>query len=189
MKKETILNIFTDMPRLKTERLLLRSMCESDAYDMYCYAKREDVTEYLLWSPHSSISYTKEYLKYVENRYKIGDFYDWAIVNCENMRMIGTCGFTKIDTNNNCGEIGYVINPEYRGRGFAPEAATAVIGFGFSTLGLHRIEAKFMAGNTPSCRVMEKLGMTFEGFMRESMLVKGSYRTVGVCSILKNEFR
>ena len=63
MKKETVYKVFSQMPTLKTERLSLRPMHIIDAEDMYDYAKRADVTEYLLWSPHTSISYTKDYLR------------------------------------------------------------------------------------------------------------------------------
>ena len=63
-----------------------------------------------------------------------------------------------------------------------------VVKYGFEELGLHRIEAKFMEGNDASLHVMEKLGMQFEGYRRESMLVKRRYRTIGVCAILRNEW-
>ena len=105
MKKETVYKIFSKMPTLKTERLSLRPMHVIDAEDMFDYAKREDVTEYLLWRPHPSVSYTKDYLKYIQSRYALGDFYDWAVIDRESRRMIGTCGFTKIDTANNSAEI------------------------------------------------------------------------------------
>ena len=58
-----------------------------------------------------------------------------------------------------------------------------------SKLGLHRIEAKYIDGNERSRRLMERVGMTFEGMMREGMLVKGNYVNVGVCSILSKEWK
>ena len=59
--------------------------------------------------------------------------------------------------------------------------------FGFLKLGLHRIEAKYIDGNEASRRVMEKVGMTFEGLRRDEMYIKGGYRNIGVCSILRDE--
>ena len=138
------------MPVLSTGRLMLRPMCAADADDMYEYARLPEVTKYLLWSPHASKEYTLDYLKYIESRYAIGDFYDWAIVLRSQNKMIGTCGFTKIGFENNSGEIGYVINPRYQRIGIAPEAAREVMRFGFEVLNLHRIEARFMEGNTYS---------------------------------------
>lgn len=188
MRREAVCQIFSHMPTLHTERLTLRPMRVSDTEDMFSYAKRADVTEFLLWSPHSAPSYTESYLRYLRGRYALGEFYDWAIVERESGRMIGTCGFTRIDFPHDCAELGYVLNPDYHKKGYATEAARRVLRFGFEVLELHRVEAKFMRGNDASLRVMEKLGMQFEGYRRDAMLVKGSYRTIGVCAILKHEF-
>lgn len=185
MRKEAIYKIFSSMPTLSAKRIALRPMHSIDAEDMYDYAKREEVTKYLLWSPHPSVSYTRDYLRYIEGRYALGDFYDWAIIDLESRRMIGTCGFTKIHTDHDVGEIGYVLHPDFWGKGYAVEAASCVMDFGFETLGLHRIEARFMKGNDASLRVMEKLGMSFEGYHVDEIFVKGEYKTVGVCALVK----
>ena len=179
MKKETLYEIFSNIPTLKTERLTLRALRELDAEDMFEYAKNPEVTKYLLWREHKTLAFTKEYLAYIESRYALGDFYDWAITLTESDKMIGTCGFTKIDPINNQAEIGYVLNPAYHHMGIAAEAADAVMKFGFETLSLHRIETKFMQGNDASRAVMERLGMSFEGFERDAVFVKGGYVTVG----------
>ena len=188
MNREEIVRVFSAMPTLKTERLILRPMRASDAADMYDYAKGSEVTTYLLWSPHPSQSYTKDYLKYIEKRYRLGEFYDWAVVDRESGKMIGTCGFTRFDFPHNIGEVGYVLSPAFHGRGFGTEAAARVLRFGFEELGLHRIEVKFMQGNDASLHVAEKLGMSFEGYRRDAMFVKGKYRTIGMSAILAEEF-
>jgi ribosomal-protein-alanine N-acetyltransferase len=176
------------MPEMTTERLLLRRMRVTDAEDMHRYACRSDVTRYLLWSPHPDLAYTREYLQYLNTKYAAGTFYDWAVTLRSNGRMIGTCGFTRFDLPHGCGELGYVLNPDYHGLGYGTEAAARVMRFGFEELGLHRIEAKFMQGNEASRHVMKKLGMSFEGYRRDGMLVKGKYRTIGCCSILTDEY-
>ena len=187
MKRGKIYKIFNRMPTLTTERLVLRPMRTADAYDMYEYACLEEVTEFLLWSPHPSVSYTRDYLAYIESRYATCDFFDWAVTLKDSGKMIGTVGFTKIDTSNNSAEIGYVLNPQYHGQGIALEAARRIVEFGFDTVGLHRIEAKFMKGNRASLRVMEKLGMTLEGYSVDGMYVKGKYRTIGTCAIIRSQ--
>jgi len=186
MKKEFIYKIFSHMPELKTDRLVLRKVSLDDIDDMYEYAKDADLTKYLTWSPHPDKAYTFEYVSYLQSRYKSGDFFDWAVVL--DGKMIGTCGFTRFNFQHNVGEIGYVINPDYHGRGIATEAVKEVIRFGFENLSLNRIECRFMIENSASRRVMEKNGMTFEGMLRQGMLVKGVYRDIGVCSILRSEF-
>ncbi len=81
-----------------------------------------------------------------------------------------------------------MLNPAYWRQGIALEALLEVMRFGFLSLGLHRIEARYIFGNDSSRRVMEKAGMTFEGISRESMYVKGRYVSVGTCSVLRDEF-
>ena len=189
MKREALLHIFSHMPTLETERLLLRPMRVCDTEDMYAYAKDPEVTQYLLWRPHASPAYTRSYLEYLAGRYRLGEHYEWGMIHKESGRMIGTCGFAAIDCQHNCGELGYVLNPAYRGQGLGTEAAERVLAFGFAELGLHRIEARYMVENTASARVMEKLGMRFEGVARSSLLVKGTYRDIGKYAILESEFK
>lgn len=188
MTREEIIRIFKNIPELETERLLLRRMQKSDADDMYDYAKRPDTTRYLTWNPHPDRKFSYQYLVYLQQKYKQGDFHDWAVVERESGRMIGTCGFTRFDYGNEAAEVGYVINPDFHGRGYATEALRRVIRFGFDYLNIHRIEAKYMEDNAASRRVMEKCGMTFEGIRRDSLWIKGGFVNVGICSILRPEY-
>lgn len=188
MNRNEIYRIFSRMPALTTPRLVLRRMLLQDARDMYEYACREDVTKYLTWYPHGSIHFTRDYLEYLDGRYKVGDFFDWAITLKETGKMIGTCGFTSFDFDNDSGEVGYVLNPEYRGHEIIPEALHAVMRFGFGSLLLNRIEAHYIVGNDASRRVMEKVGMRLEGVSRGAMLIKGSHRDIGTCAVLRDEF-
>jgi len=188
MNRDELSRIFRDPPRLYTPRICLRKMMKSDSHDMYEYARQEEVTRYLLWDPHTSETYTYKYLSYLQSRYRMGEFYDWAVVTRDTYKMIGTCGFTRFNTESNSAEVGYVLNPDFWGKGIAPEVVSKVVAFGFNELRLNRIEARYMEGNTRSRRVMEKVGMTYEGTNRESMFVKGEYVSVGICSILADEF-
>lgn len=182
--------IFSRIPTLHTPRLTLRAMRVTDCDDMFEYAHRADVTRFLTWSPHPSREYTKDYLDYIGKCYRSGEFFDWALIwhgDCA-QKMVGTCGFTRFDYDNNSAEVGYVINPTYRGMGIAPEALRRVIEFGFCELELNRIEARYIVGNEVSRRVMEKVGMRFEGVRRQSLLNKERYVDVGYCSILASEY-
>ena len=188
MKEKDVIRRFKRLPTLHTPRLTLRRMRPDDFSDMYDYARREDVTEYLLWSPHPNKNHTKKYLEYIKTMYANGEFYDWAVELDSEKRMIGTCGFSSFDFANNCAEVGYVINPVYHGHGYATEALIEVMTFGFMELNLHRIIARYIEGNDASRRVMDKCGMKYEGCARSSMFVKGEYKTVHTCAILSDEF-
>lgn len=190
MKREKIYEVFSKIPTMETERLILRPMRMFDAFDMYDYARIPETSAYLTWNPHPDLEYTKNYLAFVISKYKSGEFYDWAVtLKGKEGRMIGTCGFSRIDVSNNIGEVGYVISPAFQGNGYATEAVNEVVSFGFTRLNFHRIEAKYIVENVASRAVMERCGMHFEGISRGSMLVKGNYRDIGMCAILQDEWK
>lgn len=179
---------FRKDPRLETERLLLRKLAPKDAADMYEYSCRPETSEYLLWSPHTHLSFTADLIRYLQNEYEIGRYFDFAVIYKENMKMIGTAGLTSIDEKNSSCEVGYVLNPDYWNKGIATEALQAVMNFAFCELNFNRVEAKYMAGNEASRHVMEKCGMTHEGIQRSKLFVKGKFRDIGVCAILRSEY-
>lgn len=188
MKLNFLSKYFSHVPTLETERLIFRAVKRSDLNDIYEYSSNPKTSEFLLWEPHKTVEYTREFIELVISRYKSGEYNDWALVHKETDKMIGTCGFTRIDQQNSIVEIGYVISPKYWGQGLATEAATKIIEFAFEELQVNRIEAKFMFGNEASLAVMRNVGMKFEGYQRDAMFVKGKFRTIGVSSILKREY-
>ncbi len=186
------------LPILETKRLILRAMHPEDSRDMYEYSQRSDVTKYLLWKEHPSEAFTKEYLGRVRREYRKKEYYDWAIIYKGSVsddeklksyrgRMIGTCGFASFTPEISSGEIGYVLNPALWGNGIAHEAAREVMRFGFTVLGLNRIEARYILGNERSRRVMEKLGMTYEGTHRAYMNVKGILKDIAIYAVLRTD--
>lgn len=179
---------FINIPRLETPRLILRQLTVDDAADMFDYASREEVTRYLLWDPHPSLAYTRRYLRDLQEKYRSGEYYDWGLELQETGKLIGTCGFARLDVDNRRGEIGYVIHPDYWFLGLAPEAASCVMAFGFLKLRLHRIEARYMVGNEASRRVMEKCGMSFEGIQRGALYVKNAFCDVGICATVREDY-
>ena len=186
-KQIDIKKIFKNPPKLSTERLTFRAMGPQDAEDMFEYACQEQTVRYLLWPVHKDLAQTRTYLAYLEEQYKKGTFFDWAVVTREG-KMIGTGGFTKADEKHRLGQIGYVLNPAFWNMGYGTEIARELLSFGFNALNLNRIEAQYMVGNDRSRHVMEKCGMTFEGVARQLMLVKGQFRDIGTCAILREEY-
>ncbi len=182
------LSLFKKIPVITTERLVMRKMMPADADDMFEYAQNPLVTQFLLWEPHVSRKFTHSYLKFIQGQYAQGSFFDWALTLAENGKMIGTCGFASIDLENNAGEIGYVINPDFWGMGYATEALSRAMSFGFGVLGMHRIYVRIMSGNQASERVAKKCGMRHEATLYSSLLVKGEYRTIKIYAILRDEF-
>lgn len=182
------ISVFKKIPTLTSEHLVLRKMLPTDDTDMFEYARNPAVTRFLLWEPHISQRFTRSYLKFIQSQYSSGNFYDWAVTLADSGKMIGTCGFASIDEENNCGEIGYVLNPQYWGKGLATEALLRVMRFGFDYMDLHRVYVRIMEHNTASERVAEKCGMRHEATLKSSLLVKGEYRTIKIYALLRDEF-
>lgn len=185
---DKIKEAFKNPPQLESERLIYKKIVPENAEDMYEYSKLCEVTKYLLWTPHRSLGQTERYVKLLQKKYASGSFWDFGLNYRENGKFIGTCGITSFDEESGTVEIGYVLSPDYWGKGLAPEAASTVMRYCFEALGAERICGKFIEGNNGSMRVMMKLGMTLEGIYRHSMYVKGEYKTIHVYHITKEKF-
>ncbi len=188
MTKGKTLKIFKKMPTLRTERLTLRKMSVYDSKDMYDYARRPEVTKYLLWHEHESEQQSYEHLCYIADAYKRGDYYDWGVTLTDSGKMIGTCGYTSFDFEHGRVEIGYVLNPDFWGQGIATEAVSALTEFAFKELNANRVEIHFIEGNNASLKVAEKCGMTLEGYLKQYMLIKGEYKNIGFAAVTRDKF-
>lgn len=188
LSERKIKEVFTNIPEIETERLLLRKIVPSDTEDMFRYSRLSEVTEYLTWHSHKTQNETGRYIALLQKKYAAGAFRDFGVEYKDDKRFIGTCGFTSFDIDLNCAEIGYVLSPDYWGRGIAVEAAHAVMRFGFAVFDLDKICARFIDGNDASRRVMEKLGMTHVHTYKNSFYIKNQYRTVHEYAIGKKDF-
>lgn len=176
-----------NFPSLETERLLLRKVNLRDLEDLYEYCSIEEVSKYVTWETHQSISDSKAFLDIILEQYDQDKALFWGIESKEDNKLIGTIDFVALKPIHKIGEIGYVLSPEYWGQGMMSEAAKAVISFGFEKLGLVRIQARCFIENTGSEGVMKKIGMSYEGTMRKGMYAKGKHRDVKLYSIVKEE--
>lgn len=186
--ESVIKTIFRNPPTLETKRLILRAIAPSDRDDMFEYCRDCDVTKYLTWEPHPTKGYTKKYIESVLASYRDGNFFDFAIELKGNRKMVGTCGFTSFDFEKESCEVGYVLNPRYRGYGIMPEAVWEVMNYAFNSLGVKSVSARYIVGNNASRRVMEKCRMTFDGVTEGGICQRGAYRDVGNCSITRDRF-
>jgi len=93
-----------------------------------------------------------------------------------------------INKNHKRGELGYMVAKEHWNRGYCTEAVRAAMRYGFGVLGLNRIQAMHFPRNRASGRVMEKLGMTREGLLRQYVANRGAFEDVAFYSILRGEF-
>ncbi len=180
--------IYGNLPILETERLLLRRVTLDDVDDMFIYASNEEVSKYVTWNTHKTLSDTYDYINFVLNKYDNNQVAPWGIEYKENGEFIGTIDFVWWKPHHKIAEIGYVISQEYWGKGLATEATRALIKFGFKEMDLVRIQARCSIENIASARVMEKSGMSFEGIIRKGIFVKGIHQDIKMYSIIDEEF-
>lgn len=115
--------------------------------------------------------------------------YRFAVELIESAELIGS---TRIDVESNhdhFASLGYALAQAHWGRGYATEAATLALGFGFGELGLHRVEAITEPENARSLRVLEKLGMCMEGRLKERLRANDSWRDAILYAITEDEWR
>jgi [ribosomal protein S5]-alanine N-acetyltransferase len=182
-------NLPTPAPTLETPRLLLRKLTIEDAQDIFAYASDPDVSRYVTWETHRTIEDSIKFIQFAMQRYEKEPIGTWGIVMKETNRLIGTCDYFNWDPKHRRAEIGYVLAKQYWNQGLMTEAIREVIRYGFETMQLNRIEAQCFMENIASERVMQKVGMTFEGILREYAWIKNKFVDLKVYSLLRTEYR
>jgi ribosomal-protein-alanine N-acetyltransferase len=181
--------LFHRLPLLVTERLLLRPLTLEDVAAIFAYASDPEVARYVTWPAHRTVDDSLAFLQSVLDDYAADRVAPWGIVPRTTDEPIGTCGFVDWQPAHQRAELGYALARPSWGRGYMTEAVGAVISFGFEHMGLNRIEALCEPPNVGSSRVMEKLGMSYEGLLRSYMCYGGGCRDLKIYSILRHEWR
>jgi ribosomal-protein-alanine N-acetyltransferase len=177
---------------IETERLILRRITLDDAEDMfYGWANDPRISEYMTWSPHADIEVTKQVISYWLKCMEEGSSpHNWCIVFKETGKAIGTIGVHEGSKRTRTGYAGYCISHAYWNKGIMTEALSAVCDYLFDETDYNRIEAVHDIENPSSGRVMEKVGMRYEGIKRQGcMNGNGKFVDVGCYAILKEDRR
>jgi ribosomal-protein-serine acetyltransferase len=106
----------------------------------------------------------------------------------EQGQLAGRIGLYRIDTQHRSAEIGYWLGTAFQGRGLMTRACRALTGYGFSTLGLNRIEIRCAAGNLRSQAVPERLGFACEGLLREAEWLHGAFQDLRLYAMLRGQW-
>lgn len=152
------------------------------------YDGQPDVTRYRSRDPHTEAE-AREFITAQEN-VEVGLKYKWLHLAVERRAvpgMIGTVCIKILSQPNGLGEIGWFLNPEHHGQGYAMEASRALIDFAFDTLGLHRLTAHCDVRNERSYKLMERLGMRREGTLVESVFYDGAWQSQHSYALLEHE--
>lgn len=180
--------LFDRPPRFETARLQMRLLTLEDVADYYAIASSPVVAAETICRRHETMDDTIGYLQRVKHQYENREAIHWGIVWKETSTLIGRTGLILIDPVHEKAELGYVISDQYWNQGIATEATYPLLNYAFHEIGFNRIEARCNANNRGSYRVMEKLGLTFEGVLRKQLNIQGTYMDQKLYSILKEEY-
>ncbi len=181
---------FSEIPPLETARLRLRRIHTSDCVDWLAVFNSPGVVNWLTdfeGSPRREV--IQGFIDWAGAIFAAQTGIRWALTRKPDDRLIGTCGFHLYEPKHRYAEIGYELHADYWRRGLMSEALAAVMRFCFDRLRLHRLEADTTEGNAASAALLQKLGFSLDGVLRERVFWRGGHHNLWLFSLLEPEYR
>ena len=172
-----------EFPSLKTSRLELRQITESDLENIYSGLSHPDVIKYYGVN-YSSLEATWEQLEWYAELERTHTGIWWALKETETGKFCGAIGFNNLSREHRKAEIGFWLLPSYWRKGYVQEAMEIVLKHAFKKMNLHRIEAFVETENVSSLKALERKGFQQEGTLRDSEIKNGRFISVTVLSKL-----
>lgn len=170
---------------ITTARLLLRPFRADDAPEVERFCNTEEISRgTMLPYPYPAGAAASWIATHAED-FELERGFVFAITDRADGRLYGCISLTNHSAHKN-GELGYWIGTEYWGRGYATEAADAMIRWAFAR-GYHRVYGRHFGSNPASGRVMQKLGMTYEGTQKEHFFKNGRYEDLVLYGLVRRE--
>lgn len=169
---------------LHTQRLHLRQIKESDSLSLFKIWSDPDVTKFMNISNFTDENQAKDMIHFLNELAQSNKALRFTIIEKESNQIIGSCGYNSLDFENSKTEIGYDISKAFWGKGYAPEAISALLNYAFTHLKLCRVEAKVEPENVNSIKVLQKLQFAFEGTLRKSEKSNGKFIDLNIYSKL-----
>jgi RimJ/RimL family protein N-acetyltransferase len=176
--------------KLETERLILRDFVKEDWQRVLEYQSDPLYLRYYEWTertPEAVQEFVGWFMDHQKQNPRIK--FQLSITLKSNNLLIGNCGLRMDEVNALEADIGYELDPRYWNHGYATEAASTMVDFGFSHFGVRRVWSWCVADNVGSAHVLEKLGMRLEGRLREKEYYKGKWWDTLMYAILADEWQ
>jgi [ribosomal protein S5]-alanine N-acetyltransferase len=184
----TIDAAFTHFPTLTTNRLHLRQIQPTDAEALFAIRSDQEVREPYGQEPHQSVDDTRAFIQHIQALYEQREAIFWGITLKGEDTVIGSCTFFPFGPDFHYAETGYELHRAYWRQSIMSEAMSAVLTYGFTGLGLHRIEANVASKNTRSKGLLLKLGFTYEGNLRQRYFFRDHFEDEHCFGLLKDEW-
>jgi ribosomal-protein-alanine N-acetyltransferase len=164
----------SEFPMLETERLQLVRIGKDRLADLFEIYSDPKVVFFYGIEPHRVVSETLAVIETLDCKFRDGQSIEWGIVLKATGKLIGTMGFNKYQIGFK-GDVGFGLNREFWGRGFASEALRAAVRYGFDDFKLHRIEAEVDPRNQNAQRLLLSNGFVKEGLRRENEFILNEF--------------
>lgn len=176
------------LPTLDGSRVCLRSVRPSDDADLLAVFGDADHLRYWSHGPLDDLDAARRYREGIEAGTRDRTFFQWAITEPSDDRLVGTVTLGSWDRTNRRAEIGFILRPDRARRGLASDAVRTAIRFGIAEMALHRVEADADPANAASIRLLERLGFRHEGHFRERWFTFGSWKDSAMYGLLSADF-
>ncbi len=183
-------NLFNSFPVINVNDEVYLRQCNHDDIDDYLeYLSDDEVVKYV---PEECIPRTveraREEIDYNLDLFRYKRSIYWAIARRDNNKLIGSCGFNYWNRDHCRAEISYDLGKKYWGKGIMTDVTKAVLGFAFTQMQLHRVEATVTPTNQASLKVLKKLKFQKEGILREQKFLHGKFYNAIILSLLQKEY-
>jgi aminoglycoside 6'-N-acetyltransferase len=174
---------------LQTQRLILRHFRDEDLTRFLAYRNDPEVARYQSWTSYSEKA-AQAFIQEMKNAQPgiRGEWFQFAIELKATGSLIGDCALQVNAEDGQQGEVGFTLDRTYQGQGLALEAVSALFGYAFTTLQLHRITAICDCRNIASYGLMERLGMRREAHYVQNFWFKGNWTDEYLYAILQHEW-
>lgn len=178
-----------DVTHISTERLYIRKLIMADAEEILQIFSDPDVTKYWSSPAMTGIKDAERFIRETQDGFKDRRLLEWGLIMKEQGALIGTCAYSGWEKLHKRAEIGFALNRAFWGKGYMRECLSVFIPFGFSSLGLHRIEADVDPRNNASIKLLELFGFKKEGYLRERYHLNGEVHDAVIYGLLFKDFK
>lgn len=179
--------MYASLETLKTDRLHVRKLKPSDVEAIFGIFSDPEVTKYWDIEQMTDQSQAEDFIRETQRGFQDHTLLEWGIIETQSERLIGTCAYADWDQAHERAEIGFALHKNFWGRGLMKEFLAVFIPFGFSKMGLHRIEADVDPRNQASIKLLEYFGFKKEGYLRERYLVNGEREDTIYYGLLRSD--
>jgi ribosomal-protein-alanine N-acetyltransferase len=175
------------LPVLQGSRVRLRAQRADDVPALFALYSDPQVMRYWSAAPFTELEQAQDKFEFHDRGVRSGEFAQWGIVRDDDA-LIGTCSLFELSMADRRASFGYALASAHWGNGYALEAARLVVGHAFEVMALRRLEADVDPRNLASLRLLDRLGFTREGLLRERWQVGGETQDSLICGLLARDY-